>query len=144
MVSLLVALFPHQCVDTAWTSEMWLEWFSCLLRAGFEPGTKNRQCLYRAANPVKKKCTTIYKNLMYKFDVHQLTCILWFVKEMWTVVIALHLFNQPHVLLSCSQEQLLFCCKWNYFCSVCEVCPPLNTLLELLWWRMLISVSDAN
>jgi hypothetical protein len=128
-----MALFPHQCVDTAGTSEMWLAWFSYLLCAGFERGTKNRQCLCRAANPVKK-CTTIYKNLLYKFDVHQLTCIqiLQFVKEMRTVVVALHLFNQPHVLLSHSQEQLIFSCKWNYFGFVCEVCPPFKHLMRIV------------
>jgi hypothetical protein len=100
LVSLLVVLFPHQCVDTAETSEMWLQWFSCIFCAGFEPGTKNRQCLYRAANPVKK-CTTIYKNVLYKFDMYQLTCIQMsrFVKELQTVGEAFHLFHQPHVTI---------------------------------------------
>lgn len=85
---------------------------------------------------------------MYKFDVHQLTCIHYIMVCEGNVN---HCDStslvQPAAcvtVLLTRAVAFLFCCKWNYFCSVCEVCPPLNTLLELLWWRMLISVSDAD
>lgn len=70
VTSLLTALFPHQCSDTVWTSEMWHAWLSFLLCAEFESGTKTASAY--TGLPTLWKRTTIYKNLLYKFDVQQL------------------------------------------------------------------------